>query len=165
MEAVHKARCVHCRSEVSVPDAYPHGDIITCGSCRTKHKIVRGEVLRLVLADVAPLRDALHTNQALVERLEAELSHARGSFGIGANGLGIGLIYALWQIALKDRTIDSELAWEAVFVIIGAGLALEVANFLFLAKRKKISRLSQEISDARTEGRELERKIREASRV
>lgn len=165
MEAVHKARCVHCRSDISVPDTYPHGDIITCGSCRTKHKVVRGDVLRLVLADAAPLRDAMHANQAMIERLEAELSHARGSFGIGANGLGIGLIYALWQIALKDRGIDSGLIWETVSVIIGAGIALELANFLFLAKRKKISRLNEEIADAEAEGRELERKYREASRV
>jgi hypothetical protein len=107
----------------------------------------------------------MHANQAMIERLEAELSHARGSFGIGANGLGIGLIYALWQIALKDRGIDSGLVWETVGVIIGAGLALELANFLFLAKRKKISRLNQEIADAEAEGRELERKYREASRV
>ena len=165
MEAVQRARCVHCRSEISVPETYHHGDHITCGSCRTKHKVVRGDVLRLVLADAAPLREAVGANRALVERLEAELRHARGSFGIGANGFGIGLIYALYQIAFKDRGIETDLLWEAVGVGLLAGLALEVANFLFLAKRQKIRRLSGEITAARAEGRELERKYREATRV
>jgi hypothetical protein len=165
MESVQKARCVHCRTEISVPETYHHGDHITCGSCRTKHKVVRGDVLRLVLGDPAPLREALNANRSTVERLEAELSHARGSFGIGANGFGIGLIYALYQIAFKDRGIDTELLWETVGVVVAAGLALELANFLFLAKRQKIRRLNAEISGAKAEGRELERKYREASRV
>jgi hypothetical protein len=65
-----KARCAYCRSDVSVPDAYAQGDHIKCGSCGTKHKVVRGEVLRLVLADLGPLQDALRANELHLDRLE-----------------------------------------------------------------------------------------------
>src|SRR6266536_1717827 len=126
-EAVQKARCVHCRSEIAVPESYHHGDHIKCGSCGTRHKVSRGDVLRLVLADVGPLRDALHANKALTDRLESELRIARGSFGIGVNGLGLALIYALWQIVRREHPIDAELAWEAAAVALLTGLLLEAA--------------------------------------
>ena len=164
-EGVLKLRCAHCRSEILVPESYHHGDHIKCGSCGMRHKVSRGDVVRLVIADVGPLRDALHANKNLVERLEAEVKSARGSFGIGANGFGIALIYALWQIMKKDRPIDSALAWEAVGVVLVSGILLEAANFFFLAKRKRLSHLNAEIQEARAEGRSLEQKIREASRV
>ena len=130
-----------------------------------RHKVSRGEMLRLVIADVAPLREALEANQTMTERLEAELRGVRGSFGIGVNGLGIALIYALWQIVRKDHPIDVSLAWEAVVVAVVTGVALEAANFFFLAKRQRMSRLSAEIEEARAESRALQQKIREASRV
>ena len=76
---VQKARCVHCRTEVSVPDTYAHGDHIKCGTCGTKHKVSRGEVMRIVLADVTPLREALRENERMVERLEDEIRGARRS--------------------------------------------------------------------------------------
>jgi hypothetical protein len=164
-EAVQKSRCMHCRSDIVVPDSYHHGDHIKCGSCGMRHKVSRGDVLRLVLADVGPLKDALNANKQLVDRLEADLHHARGSFGIGVNGLGIAVIYALWQIVQRDRPIDSSLAWQAVAVAVLSGLLLEAANFLFLAKRKRLSQLGNELSEARAEGRSLQQKIREASRV
>jgi hypothetical protein len=165
-EAVHKLRCANCRSEIAVPDSYQHGDHVKCGSCGMRHKVTRGEgTPRLVIADVGPLRDALQANKSLVDRLEAELRHARGSFGVGINGLGMALAYALWQILRNDHVIDSELAWEAAAVAIFGGLALEAANFFFLAKRQRMRRLGDEIDEARTEGRALEQKIREASRV
>jgi hypothetical protein len=164
-EAVQKARCAHCRSDISVPESYHHGDHVKCGSCGMRHKVSRGEVLRLVIADVGPLRDALLHNKTLTERLESELRHARGSFGVGVNGLGIGLIYAIWQIVSADRTIDSSLATEAVAVAVLSGLALEAANFFFLAKRQRLRRLGEEIAEARAEGRALQQKIRDASRV
>ena len=165
-EAVHKLRCAHCRSEIAVPASYQHGDHIKCGSCGMRHKVSRGEgAPRLVIADVGPLRDALQANKALTDRLEAELRHARGSFGLGVNGFGIGLIYALWQTMRNDHPIDSALAWEAVGVAIFSGLALEAANFFFLAKRQRLRRLSDEIEEATAEGRTLEQKIREASRL
>src|SRR6185295_10455862 len=86
-----KARCVHCRALISVPDTYHHGDHIKCGACGTQHKVARGDVLRLVLADTAPLRDAYTVNQALVDRLEAEMRDSRASLGIGVNGFAIGV--------------------------------------------------------------------------
>jgi DNA-directed RNA polymerase subunit RPC12/RpoP len=165
-EAVQKLRCAHCRSEISVPASYQHGDHIKCGSCGMRHKVYRGEgTPRLVIADVGPLRDALQANQALTDRLEAELRHARGSFGLGVNGFGVALAYALWQIMRNDHPIDSGLAWEAAAVAIFTGLALEAANFFFLAKRQRMRRLGTEIDEARAEGRSLQQKIREASRV
>ena len=164
-EGVQKARCAHCRSEIVVPETYHHGDHIKCGSCGMRHKVSRGEVLRLVIADVAPLKEALQANQSMTERLEAELRGVRGSFGIGVNGLGIALIYALWQIVSKDHPIDVSLAWEAVVVAVVTGVLLEAANFFFLAKRQRMSRLGAEIEEARAESRALQQKIREASRV
>ena len=48
-EAVQKSRCQHCRSDILVPDSYHHGDHVKCGSCGMRHKVSRGDVLRLVL--------------------------------------------------------------------------------------------------------------------
>lgn len=160
-----RARCVNCRVEISVPETYAHGDHIKCGGCGTKHKVVRGDVLRLVLADVAPLREQLQLNRERVARLEDELRGARRSLGIGVNGLGVGLIYALVQIGLENRLIDSALIRETVLVAVASGLLLELANYLFLAKRGQISRLSGEIEALRGEMRQLEQRIREAGRV
>jgi hypothetical protein len=164
-EGVQKLRCAHCRSDISVPESYGHGDHIKCGSCGMRHKVSRGDVLRLVIADVGPLRDALHANKSLTGRLEAELRQARGSFGVGVNGLGIGVIYAIWQIVRNDRSIEASLGWEAAGVAIVSGLLLEAANFFFLAKRQRLRRLGTEIDEARAEARSLEQKIREAGRV
>jgi hypothetical protein len=130
-----------------------------------RHKVSRGDVLRLVIADVAPLREALQSNQSLTDRLEAELRIARGSYGIGVNGLGIALIYALWQIVRKDHPIDAALAWEAIGIAVVSGLLLEAANLFFLAKRQRLRRLNTEIEEARAESRALQQKIREAGRV
>ncbi len=160
-----RARCVNCRVEISVPETYAHGDHIKCGGCGTKHKVVRGDVLRLVLADVAPLREQLQINRERVARLEDELRGARRSFGIGVNGLGVGLIYALVQIGLENRLIDSALLRETALVVVASGLLLELANYMFLAKRGQISRLSGEIEALRGEMRQLEQRIREAGRV
>jgi hypothetical protein len=160
-----RARCVHCRADVVVPDSYAQGDHIKCGSCGTKHKIARGEMLRLVIADATPLKDALAANRQMIERLEADLRAARGSFGMGVNGLGLALIYVLWQVGQRDRLVSSALGLEALGVAIASGIALELANYLFLAKRHQISRLSDEILDARKESRVLEQKIREAGKV
>jgi len=160
-----KARCVHCRSEVSVPDSYAHGDHIKCGACGTKHKVSRGEVMRLVLADVTPLREALQENQRMAERLEDEIRGARRSLGIGVNGLGIGVLYVLVQVGLNDATLGAELAWKALGIAAAVGIMLELANHLFLAKRQKIQRLSLELQETREAGRHLQKVIREAGRL
>jgi hypothetical protein len=126
--------------------------------------VSRGEALRLVIADVAPLREALHENERLVERLEDELRGARRSVGIGFNGLGVGFVYLLWQVAMEDQPWSVPLLVQSVFVALGIGVALELINYLFLAKRARIQRLSTEIKEAREESRNLQKSIREASR-
>jgi hypothetical protein len=147
-----------------VPDSYAHGDHIKCGACGTRHKVQRGDVLRLVLADVTPLKEALKANEGMVSRLEDELRGARASFGIGANGFGIGIAYAIWQVGFKGQMIDLDLALRTVGVALVSGIALEAANYLFLAKRQRMTRLAAEIEEAREEGRRLQQKIREAGR-
>jgi len=162
-----KGRCMHCRADILVPDTYHHGDHVKCGQCGTRHKVSRGERegVRLVLADVGPLRDALKANQSMVGRLEDELRGARHSMGLGANGIGLGVAYLIWQVALKDQPMSTHLVWQAVMVGLAAGAALELLNYIALAKRKAITRLSGELEEAREEGRALQQKIREASRV
>lgn len=168
MEKAQHGRCLNCRSDISVPASYAHGDQVRCGTCDTPHKVQRdehGNLQKLVIADVAPLKEALRVNRDLVKRLEADLAAARHSFGIGVNGLGLGVLYLLAQIALEDKPLSQELALQAVGVALAAGIFLELANFFFLAKRHKISRLSTELDEARTEGRQLQQKIREASKA
>ena len=162
-----KGRCVFCRAEVLVPDSYHHGDHVKCGQCGTRHKVTRGERegVRLVLADIAPLRDALHANQALIGRLEDELRGARHSIGLGANGVGIAVAYIIWQVALKDMPLSTDLLWSAAMVGVGSGIALELLNYVALAKRKQMTRISREIDEAEAEGKALQQKIRDASRV
>lgn len=162
-----KGRCVHCRAEILVPDTYHHGDHVKCGQCGTRHKVARGERegVRLVLADIGPLRDALHANQSMIGRLEDELRGARHSIGLGANGLGIGVAYLIWQVALEDMPFSTDLIWRAVMVGVASGLVLELLNYVALAKRKQIRRISDELEAAHAEGRALQQKIREASRV
>jgi hypothetical protein len=162
-----KARCAHCRAEIIVPDTYHHGDHIKCGSCGMRHKVARGERegVRLVIADVGPLRDALAANRALVGRLEDELRGARHSIGLGANGIGIGVAYFIWQVALKEHPVSLDLAWTSVLIALATGAFLELLNYLALAKRQAIKRISADLDDARAEGRTLQQKIREAERV
>jgi hypothetical protein len=162
---VQRAPCVHCRTPVAVPDTYAHGDHVKCGSCGTKHKVVRGDRLRLVIADAGPLRDALAQNEQLVHRLEADLAHARASFGVGANGIGIGVAYALYQVGFAAAPLDSGLLWTSVGVALGSGLLLELANWSFLAKRQAMMRLSKELGAARADGARLRTQLREASRL
>jgi hypothetical protein len=151
--------------DIVVPPTYSHGDHIKCGACGTKHKVARGDTLRLVLADVGPLKDALQANELIIERLEAELYAARASYGVGVNGIGIGVAYLLWQVGLEGKMLNQELFVKALGVAVLAGVVLELANYLFLAKRQKLRRLAGEIAGARQDSRALEQKIREASRV
>ena len=162
-----KARCVHCRSDIAVPATYAQGDFIKCGTCGTQHKVIRGasEGVRLVMADVTPLKEAKRTNDALVERLEDELQGARRSFGIGVNGLGIGVAYAIYLVALKEHSLDAQLLTKAVIAMVCSGVLLELLNYLFLAKRQRVKRLSAELDEARQDSEELAQKIRESGRV
>jgi uncharacterized membrane protein (DUF106 family) len=52
---------------------------------------------------------------------------------------------------------------NAVVISVVCGLALELANFLFLSKRKLMNQLAEEIEQMSAETKELQRKIREAS--
>jgi hypothetical protein len=163
--AVAKARCVSCREEIAIPDQYAHGDHIACGGCGTKHKVVRGDRVRLVLTDVTPLRDALAQNQRTISRIQAELAQARASFGIGANGIGVGVAFAVYQVGFNEVSLSMNLLWNAIGVALVAGLLLEAANWAFLAKRQAIIRLSEELDEAQAEARQLRQKIRDATRL
>jgi len=160
-----KARCVSCRADVLVPDQYAHGDHIACGTCGTKHKVARGERVRLVLADPGPLRDTLAQNEHAIERIKADLAQARASFGIGANGFGIGVAFAIYQVGFNGQPLGLNLLFNAIGVALVSGLLLEAANWSFLAKRQRISRLSEELAEAEAEARQLRMKIRDATRV
>ncbi len=46
-----------------------------------------------------------------------------------------------------------------------SGIGLELLNYVALAKRKHITRISHDLDEAREEGGALQQKIREASRV
>jgi hypothetical protein len=162
---VPTARCIYCRVDVAVPPTYAHGDHIKCGACGTKHKVVRGDRLRLVLADTGPLKESLAQNEQLVHRLESELAHARASYGIGANGIGLGVIYMLYQLGFKGASLNAELVGYAAGVALVTGLLLEVANFLFLAKHQQMTRISAELEEAEEEGARLRQLIREATRI
>ena len=162
---VPNGRCVNCRSEIVVPDTYAHGDHVKCGSCGTRHKVQRGEGLRLVLADVGPLKDAVRANEQLISRLQEDLRTTRSSFGIGVNGVIVGLLYAAWLVAFKQQMLGVDLLSKALLAAGAAAVALEAANFLFLSKRRRLSRLADEIAEAEEEGRRLQQKIREAGRV
>jgi hypothetical protein len=164
-EDVPKARCVHCRVDIAVPASYAQGDHIKCGSCGTKHKVVRGERLRLVLADLGPVQEALTMNEHLVHRLESEFAHARASFGIGANGIGIGVGFLLYQLGFKGASLNGELIGNAAGIALIAGLMLEAANYLFLAKRQAMVRISAELEEAEAEGARLRQLIRETTRL
>ena len=159
-----KARCVHCRTDVVVPDSYADGDHIKCGACGTQHRVIRSTgATRLVIADVAPLREALRDHEARIENLERELAVARGSLGLGANGLGIGVIYLVAKIGWHEATLDRALVINAVVIGLAAGFFLELCNYLFLSKRKAINSLTRELTQMTDEAKELQRKIREAS--
>src|SRR5258708_1923243 len=153
--AVPKARCVHCRSDILVPDSYAHGDHLKCGACGTQHKVSRGEVLRLVIADVTPLQNALGANEQMVERLEADLRVARGGFGVGVNGLGGGVVSALGQVARKEQPGSTPLLIKGIAIAIGSGVILEAINYFSRPKRQQIPRLSAEIESAEEESQRL----------
>lgn len=162
---VVKARCVHCREDIQVADRYAHGDHIKCGVCGTDHKVVRGDRLRLVLADVGALRDALAQNEQLVGRLEDALVRARRSFGIGANGIAVATAVVAFQVFVREMPIDSDLLWLFLAIAVVSGGLLEAANWSFLGKRRALIRIAGEIADARTEGEKIRARIRETTRV
>ncbi len=164
MSQTRNARCANCRSEVSVSDSYADGAQINCGSCSVRLRVVRAEGLRLVMADPMALQDTLRQLKMDIARANRELQAARASWGIGVNGFGIGVLYVIAKLALEQRPLNQALLLEALAVSVAVGVLLEVANYLFLAKRQAISSLTEQLRLATVEQRDLERKIRESSR-
>jgi hypothetical protein len=124
-----------------------------------------GEGVRLVIADVTPLKESLRSNDAMVERLRDELKGARRSFGIGANGIGIGVAYAIYLVAMQEHALDTQLFTKTVLAMVGSGILLELLNYFLLAKRQRVKRLQTEIEEAEAHSEELEQQIRESSRL
>jgi hypothetical protein len=158
------ARCPNCRGEVNVPTGFTHGDHIKCSSCGTGLKVSRGEALRLLYADISPLKDALRESQERIERLEDELRGARGSVGMGVHGLYVGAFYVGYQLFIKDQDLRLGLFAAGLGLAAGIAVALEVLNYFFLTKRKRITRLAAEVEDERRHGRELRQRLRDATR-
>jgi hypothetical protein len=158
-------RCVHCKVPISVPAHYAHGDHIKCGACGTKHKVARGDPVRLVLADPGPVRDALSQNEHLAARLEQDLRRARRSLGIGANGVALALAYAVYEVGLRHEPIGRGLLGEVVGIALVTAVLLELANWAFLGKRRRMMILSRELDEARVEGARLRTILRDATRV
>ncbi len=164
MNQTRTARCVSCRSEVSVPDSYSDGSQIGCTGCGVQLRIIRtGGALRLVVADLLALNDALRENRKLIAETTRDLQAARASWGIGVNGLGLGVLYVVARVALEEREVNRDLIIEAVVVSVVVGILLELANTLFLAKRKAISTLTEQLRLATADQREIQRKIREST--
>jgi hypothetical protein len=163
---VTPAKCLNCRSEVMVPNHYADGDTMQCGVCGMGLKVHKSGsgALKLVISDVGPLRDEMKATEQRVSALESDLARARASFGIGVNGLGIGLIYVVSQVMLEDKNITRGLITNAVAIAAVSGIALELANFFFLAKRREMARISGEIAEASREIASIQQKIRESLR-
>ena len=164
MNQSRSARCLNCRAEVSVPDSYGEGAQISCGECSVQLRIVRAGGLRLMIADTRELQETLRQTRQLITETQRDLQTARASWGIGVNGLGIGLLYVVAHVALEESDLDRDLLVRAVGLAVIVGVLLELANYFFLAKRKAISRLTEQLQRAVAAQRELESKIRGSSR-
>jgi DNA-directed RNA polymerase subunit RPC12/RpoP len=158
------ARCLNCRSEVSVPDSYADDAQIACGHCAVQLRIMRRDGLRLVIADLIALRETLRASKSFISETKRDLQAARASWGIGVNGFGIGVLYIVARLALEGRELNRGLVLEAMTLAIVVGVLLELANYLFLAKRRTISSLTEQLKRAVADQREIERKVRESSR-
>ena len=164
MNQSRTARCISCRAEVPVPDSYEEGSQVGCPSCAVQLKIVRAGGLRLVIADVLALQDRLRETKTLIAETSRDLQRAKASWGIGVNGLGLGVLYVVARVALDERPLDRKLVLEAVVLAVVVGVLLEAANYLFLAKRRAIADLTKHLQGAIADQREIQRKIRESSR-
>jgi hypothetical protein len=156
-------KCLNCKAEVQVPNTFADGEQIDCAVCGIALKILRpGGGLRLVIADLTPFRDEMRAKQQQIKDLEHDLAKARASFGIGANGLGLGVMYVIARVGLEEKPLTSGLIAIGVAIALVTGIALEVANLLFLAKRRDMTRLAEEITQAQAELKETQRKIKDS---
>jgi hypothetical protein len=162
---VTHARCPNCRDNVEVGGRYAHGDQMQCGNCHAGLKVVRqGNSVRLLIADLGPLREELKSLNKRIFDVDRELSRARASWGIGINGLGVGVLYVLARVALEEHVIDRTMIAAAIGISVVVGLVLEGANYLFLAKRRQMNELANEMASLRAEAKALQQKIKESSR-
>lgn len=150
-----------------MPANFGHGVMLGCKSCSSQLRLLRNDkgAIRLVIADAGPLRDQVTFNRSHVERLQADLTVARHSIGIGTNGFAIGVLYVVVQLGVEERVLDQAVMIEAVVVAVVVGVGLELANYFFLAKRKTMGRLSHEIAQMREEQVLLQSLIRDAERA
>jgi hypothetical protein len=156
-------KCLNCRAEVQVPNTFAEGEMTECGVCGISLKILRpGGGLRLVIADLTPFRDEVRAKQKQIKELEGDLAKARASFGIGANGFGLGVMYVIAQVGLEEKPLTSGLIWIGVAIALVTGIGLEVSNLLFLAKRREMTRLDEEIAQAQADLKEVQRKIKDS---
>lgn len=160
------SRCGECRAPIEVADDFAHGAQIRCNSCHTSMRVVRGAGAgpRLVHADPEPLREALSEGERRMRMAEGELAKARASLGIGVNGLGLGVLYLVARVGLEEMHLTRELIIRAAVIAVVSGILLELANLLFLAKRRRMSELGAEIDELRKGNRDLKRKLRDATR-
>ncbi len=106
----------------------------------------------------------MKSTQQRIAGLESDLARARASIGIGANGFGLGVVYLVAQVMLEDQSLSRALFVNAAAIAVISGIALELANFFFLAKRREMSRLSAEIAEAQKEVNQIQQKIRDSLR-
>jgi len=66
---------------------------------------------------------------------------------------------------MRGEPIGKGLVAEIVVVALLSGIALELLNWAFLAKRHRISALTRELEEARADATRLRTIIREATRV
>jgi hypothetical protein len=157
-------KCLNCKGQVDVPNTFEDGEVFDCGLCGTALKIIRKGGLRLVINDLTPLKEELRGYQGRIHELQRELTKARASFGIGANGLGLGVLYVVAQVALEEKPLDSALIGMGVAISLITGALLELANLLFLAKRREMTRIGEEITQVQAEMAETQRKIKDSLR-
>jgi hypothetical protein len=161
-----QSRCAECRAGVEIAEDFDHGAHIRCGSCHTSLRVVRaaGAGPRLVHADPEPLRDALRDVEGRLDAVEADLRTARASLGIGVNGLGLGLLYVVARVALEEQNLSTDLLVSAGLIALASGVALELTNLFFLAKRRRMTELGAEADELRAGVRLLKRQLRDAMR-
>ena len=156
-------KCLNCRAEVQVPNTFADGEQVDCQVCGLALKILRpGGGLRLVIADLTPFRDEVRAKQQQISDLEAKRGRAKASFGIGANGFGLGVMYVVAKVGLEEQPLTADLVGFGVAIALVSGALLELANLLFLAKRREMTRLGEEITQAQAELKEAQRKIKES---
>jgi len=74
------------------------------------------------------------------------------------------VLYVVAKVALEERPFNRGLVLEALAIAVVVGVFLELANYLFMAKRQAISGLSDQLKRAEADQKEIQRKIRETTR-